>query len=248
MAALKRIAVPQQLTFARGFTLTEMAVVLVIVALLIAGLVIPFSAQQDILARQETERRFASIREALLGYSAAKGRLPCPANPTIASGAANAGTEDCTRTEGALPWADLGVPQLDSWGRRFTYRVTDSFKDAIAAGTVTPPSTCTTIPTQSSFALCSEGDIAITDGSTPIASKVPAVVISHRSNGRGGFLPDGSQIAGAINDELENSNGNAIFVLRGSSPAGSANEFDDLVTWVPPTVLMNRMITTGKLP
>ncbi|MCZ7654581.1 MAG: type II secretion system GspH family protein [Rhodocyclaceae bacterium] len=33
---------PQRLTFARGFTLTEMAVVLVIVALLITGLVIPF--------------------------------------------------------------------------------------------------------------------------------------------------------------------------------------------------------------
>ena len=49
MAAM-RPAVSRALTFSRGFTLTEMAVVLVIVALLIAGVMIPLSAQQDIHA------------------------------------------------------------------------------------------------------------------------------------------------------------------------------------------------------
>jgi len=45
MAAMTR-AVPQGLTFARGFTLTEMAVVLVTVALLIAGMMLPLSAKR----------------------------------------------------------------------------------------------------------------------------------------------------------------------------------------------------------
>lgn len=72
-------AVPRRLTFARGFTLAEMAVVLVIVALLIAGMMLPLSAQQEIRARQETEKTLSDIREALLGFAVANGRLPRPA-------------------------------------------------------------------------------------------------------------------------------------------------------------------------
>lgn len=231
------------LVIRNGFTLTELAVVLLIIALLIGGLLMPLSAQVDLRNASDTSKSLADIREALLGFATANGRLPCPANPTLA-----AGTEDCTRTEGALPWADLGVPQLDAWGRRFTYRVTNSFKDAIAAATVAPPVACTATPVQSSFALCSEGDITVTDGGTTIASKIPAIVVSHGSNGRGAFLPDGTQIPGAANDELENANNNATFVSRAVTSPGSANEFDDLVTWVPLTILMNRMVTAGKLP
>ena len=63
-------AVTPSLTFARGFSLTEMAVVLVIVAILIAGLVIPLATQQDIRARQDTENMLTNLREALLGYAA----------------------------------------------------------------------------------------------------------------------------------------------------------------------------------
>lgn len=231
-----------------GFTLTELAVVLLIIALLIGGLLVPLSAQVDLRNASDTSKSLADAREALLGFATANGRLPCPANPTIASGAAGAGTEDCTRTIGALPWAALSLSQLDAWGRRFTYRVTDSFKDGIAAATVAPPVTCIATPAQSSFALCSEGDITVTDGSTLIASKIPAIVVSHGSNGRGAFLPDGTQIPGAANDEFENANNNATFVSRTSTSPGSANEFDDLVAWVPLAILMNRMVTAGKLP
>ena len=74
MAAMKS-AVPRRLTFARGFTLAEMAVVLVIVALLLAGMMLPISAQQDIRARQETEGTLNDIREALIGFAIANGRL-----------------------------------------------------------------------------------------------------------------------------------------------------------------------------
>ena len=78
MAAMKTRR-PQRLTFAHGFSLVEMAVVLVIVALLITGLVIPFSAQQEIRARQETERTLTDIHEALLGY--AEPTAGCPVRP-----------------------------------------------------------------------------------------------------------------------------------------------------------------------
>jgi prepilin-type N-terminal cleavage/methylation domain-containing protein len=41
-------AVSQRLTFARGFTLVELALVLLIVAILIGGLLIPLSTQMEV--------------------------------------------------------------------------------------------------------------------------------------------------------------------------------------------------------
>ncbi|RIK16052.1 MAG: type II secretion system protein, partial [Anaerolineae bacterium] len=107
MAALT--AVPQRLTFSRGFTLAEMAVVLVIVALLIAGMVLPLSAQQDIRARQETEKTLNDIRDALVGFAVANGRLPRPATSAV-NGAENPATcGNDAACSGFIPWATLGV-------------------------------------------------------------------------------------------------------------------------------------------
>ena len=71
---------------AAGFTLIELAIVLFIVSLLIGGMLIPLSAQTEIRGRQETDRALATIREALIGFAAINGRLPCPAVASIPSG------------------------------------------------------------------------------------------------------------------------------------------------------------------
>ncbi|MCX7173914.1 MAG: prepilin-type cleavage/methylation domain-containing protein [Proteobacteria bacterium] len=76
-----------------GFSLMELAVVLVIVALLLGGLLVPLGTQRDVEFMRATEKSLADIREALIGFAAVNGRLPCPAQATIASGAANAGIE-----------------------------------------------------------------------------------------------------------------------------------------------------------
>ena len=48
-----------------GFTLTELAVVLMIVALLIGGMLVPLSAQNDIRNVNETQKTLNDIRDAL---------------------------------------------------------------------------------------------------------------------------------------------------------------------------------------
>jgi prepilin-type N-terminal cleavage/methylation domain-containing protein len=240
------LPVPQVPTFRqRGFTLTEMAVVLVIVALLIGGMMVPMSAQQEARLNAETQTSLKTVQDSLLGFVVANGRLPCPANPTLATG-----VEDCTRQWGALPWGLLGITPTDAWGRLYTYRVTDSFKDALPGGnaTLTPPVSCTATPTQSSFALCSDGDITITDGAaTPntVAGKVPAIIVSHGANGRGAYLPGGNAtpLSAGTGNELENSNSDATFVNKVPDP-----NFDDIVVWLPTSILANRMISAGKLP
>jgi prepilin-type N-terminal cleavage/methylation domain-containing protein len=88
-------------SLAAGFTLTELAVVLVIVALLLGGLLVPLSSQQEIRYRQDTEKVLATARESLIGFVAANGRLPCPADPTIASGTSGAGQEATNNLAGA---------------------------------------------------------------------------------------------------------------------------------------------------
>jgi type II secretory pathway pseudopilin PulG len=64
-----------------GFTLVELAMVLFIVSLLIGGLLMPLTAQNEIRGRQETDRALANIREALIGFAVVNGRLPCPVPP-----------------------------------------------------------------------------------------------------------------------------------------------------------------------
>ena len=86
-----------------GFSLTELAVVLVIVALLLGGLLVPFATQRDVEAMRATEKSLSDIRDALIGFAAIYGRLPCPAQGTIASGSANAGVE-ATMTSGGITY------------------------------------------------------------------------------------------------------------------------------------------------
>lgn len=232
------IAVSRRLTFARGFTLTEMAVVLVIVALLIAGMMLPLSAQQDIRARQETEKTLNDIREALIGFAIANARLPRPAT-SAADGTENpAACANDAACSGFIPWATLGVTKLDGWNKLIRYSVTPAY----ANGAITLTSVANrTVQTRDAL-----GAIV------PLAAQVPAVVFSHGKErwgmtDSGVALPDGS----ATNvDEDANDTGptNYFSRLPGTDTATIGGEFDDLIVWLPATILTNRMISAGKLP
>ncbi len=225
-----------------GFTLTELAIVLVIVGLLIGGMLVPLSTQRDIQSANETNRQLAETKEALLGFAAVNCRLPCPASPTIATGAANAGVEyasnatGCnTSAEGVLPWATLGIPETDSWGRRLTYRVTPDFaKTATCAGG------------NAAFQLDTNGNISVlaTSGGASVATQLPVVLMSHGRNGFGAYLPGGNQLGASPDaDEQENTDSDASFVSKTHTPT-----FDDIVDWLSPNILKNRMISAARLP
>ncbi|WP_295003238.1 prepilin-type N-terminal cleavage/methylation domain-containing protein [uncultured Dechloromonas sp.] len=227
---------------AAGFSLIEMAIVLIVIALLAGGMMLSLGTQQDIQRTNEVRRQLADIREALLGYAIANGRLPPPADPTKANSDPMAGLIDEGRVSGVVPWVALGLPETDPWGQRFTYRVRAEFADAIALNT-TPPCVLAPGPTQSSFALCSLGNISVTDGTVNIATVLPAIVVSHGKNGLGGYRTDGSQIAGSVGDELENANNDTSFVSRTHNAT-----FDDELTWIPLFNLLSRMVVAGRLP
>jgi hypothetical protein len=78
--------------------------------------------------RNDTIQRLAAAAAALDRFAAANGFLPCPANPTGATGVADvASAKKCNHgDDGTLPWGTLGLNSdagLDGWGRKITYRV-----------------------------------------------------------------------------------------------------------------------------
>lgn len=243
----------------RGFTLLEMAITLAIVGFLLGGLMMTLGAQQDVSRVQETRRLLTQAREALYGFAMQNGRLPCPAAPGAASTGlertANATANGCGGAgsmHGTLPWATLGLPEGDAWGRRFTYSVTPRFARTVQAyplnqyGCLIDP---TAAPTQAAFALCSRGDYSVqrTGAGGAFLIQAPAgavaVIVSHGPNGAGGRMTGGSAAVAATGDELENADADVLF-FDDSEREG----YDDLVEWVVPSILMNRMVQAGRLP
>ncbi|WP_229415627.1 type II secretion system protein [Pseudoduganella armeniaca] len=62
----------------RGFTLVEVAIVLVVVGLLIGGLITPLSTQLEQRRVADTRRALEEARDALTGFAIRNGYLPCP--------------------------------------------------------------------------------------------------------------------------------------------------------------------------
>jgi len=275
----------------KGFSLVELAVVMMIIGLLLAAALIPFSTQIELRNQADTQRTLDSIREAIVGFALFNGRLPCPADGTLPAGSASAGAEQFNNgagikqcadtvgnplTFGVVPWATLGVPETDAWGRRFSYYVVQAFADDSSKNTWIGPSQvaadCTPVPLPSapaSFALCTLGNLTVntrnesTHTATPIGSSLSAVIISHGKNGYGAFQTSGLLVSGltAGSDEAFNANhaaGSTTFFSR--SPTRSASgcsdstggspfcEFDDLVAMITPNVLIARMVAAGRLP
>jgi prepilin-type N-terminal cleavage/methylation domain-containing protein len=138
---------------AAGFTLIEIAVVIVILSLLlamIAGIATAMLGQQR---REATRQRLAGVETAIALFVSQNQRLPCPANGALAGTDANAGLEQITapglptastcsvagaansQAQGVVPWRALGISEQDAtdgWGNRLTYRVAAQFVTAPA--------------------------------------------------------------------------------------------------------------------
>lgn len=250
----------------RGFTLTELAVVLLIVGLLLGSLMYTLSAQTDSRGFAETERRLEHARELLLAFAVVHGRLPCPAVDTavpptsveaIAAAAASGTGGTCTATyNGYLPAATIGYKPtdgdgfaLDAWGKRIRYAASRTSAPAVAGfftGDVALKAGWTaTVPadidvckrvTAANAAACPSAADRLVTTQT-----VVAIVWSPGKN----FQNAG----GASLDEDSNLDTAAAFVSRTPSPQGAAEgEFDDQLTWITVGELYGRLISAAKLP
>lgn len=253
----------------QGFTLIELAVVLFIIGLLTVGLLGPVATQVESRERQKTTDTMEDIMEALYGFALLNGRLPCP--DTTGDGLANpvnSGTCTVVTGDGWLPWQTLGLnTQGDVWGNRFKYHVTTPGFTTVDTGTCAA---------DGELDLCQAGTITILTRGDNVATgaiesksqfnaatAVPAVIISHGKNGLGATSINGVALTAttAGTDEVENDDANtdSTFYMRGYSVGGAGCvddadeatilcEFDDIVMWLSPTVLANRMVKAEVLP
>ena len=96
-----------------GFTLIEIAVVLVIVGVLLGSFIGSFTQRIETTRRDNTKKQLEDIKTALLGFASAKGRLPCPTTTTgsgrevPSSGSTTA--IPCSLQHGFIPCKTLGI-------------------------------------------------------------------------------------------------------------------------------------------
>lgn len=243
-----------------GFSLVELTVVLVIVALLSSGLLLGLSAQRDVASNQEAQRQLDNIKEALLAFAITNGRLPCPALPTLANTDASAGQEDrpnintvCNLTHGVLPWASLGLPETDPWGQRFTYFASDKFTKPIVSPALASFTLETGLATATPPDNAGTANVKATAGSgSNIASDLAAVIVSHgpplpppytTDTNVSVYNTDGTKLPVTPGDEAENANATLTFVSRTQS-----SDFNDQIIWIAPNQLKSRLVAVGKLP
>lgn len=254
-----------------GFTLVEMAIVLVILGFVLGALLLPLQVQRQQIAQSQTENTLETARQALLGFAQSRGRLPCPA--TVASNGAELplGGGACTQQVGFLPAATLGIQPtdaqgfaLDGWNNRIRYAVTQN-SSAVIVSPVTPDFT-SNIADNVATPLVNEADgmntVGITNltpdlrvclnaaGITAVAcSAVPEVNYAINNAVAVIYSTGATGAQGSVGrpDELANLDGNTVFVSHDISLAAAPNEFDHLVTWISPYVLYNAMIEAGQL-
>lgn len=118
----------------QGFSLVELAMVLLVVGLLAALFLPATSTMMDNNRRNETRTKLEALEAAMTRFVMTNQRLPCPADGSLGPGDANQGLElaaggACTPaalTNGVVPWRTLAISQtdvIDAWGNLVTYRV-----------------------------------------------------------------------------------------------------------------------------
>lgn len=259
---LMRATDTQSLSRARlngGFSLIEMAVVLLIVGLLLNGLFVALGDSSSNKNRIEASSELESIKEALLGFAQTTGRFPCPAIVGSASIEAPNGGGVCTAEHGFVPSSTLGLQgaadtnglMVDPWGNPYRYSVspmlsggsrafttTAGMKSVFAAGALTP------LLANQLYCISS----MINCAGTLYANTVPVLVFSM-----------GARYAATLTSPLQTENaGNPLvsgyqmptdrqFVVADYSEEGT-NAYDDILVWISPNVMFSRLITAGKLP
>jgi prepilin-type N-terminal cleavage/methylation domain-containing protein len=206
----------------QGFSLVEIAIVLVILGFLIGSLLRPLAKKVEHDKIKLTQHSLEEIKQALLGYAVLHGCLPCPVlevNKTTGKESRGVNIDVCSQPcsnpvkEGFLPWLDLGVGKYDAWGNLFRYRVKEEYTDYRLAPQLT---SSLNIENYEGGNLTVSGD-----------SRVVAIIFSYGQNGQ----PDN---ANQPEDQL--------YIQDGYLE----NQFDDILTWLSKNTVNDYLITAGK--
>lgn len=229
-----------------GFSLIEMAIVLLIVSTMVGGLLISLSSTREISDRNSAETTLDEITEALYGFVQASGRLPCPATVTSNGIESPVGGGVCTLANGFVPTATLGLNGalnsdnllMDSWLNAYRYSVSRAQANAY---------TSANLGGLTSGQLLGGADLRVCDVAVctnVLADDLPAVVLSLGKNWAGFSSANEVENSGEATVSGYRMNNDNNFVSTGYVE----ESFDDILNWISPSILVSRLIAAGRLP
>lgn len=238
---------------AKGFTLIELAVVLVIVGILLGSFIGTFSSRIDSSRVLNTEREMEDIKQVLLAYTFSQSppHLPCPDIDVPPDGREDReGTGECivvtpNETLGIIPWVTLGLGYEDAWGMRYSYWADANYSNNAGFNISTGTAGSAIINTR------------LNDTIEEMVDNAVALIISHGKNGYGGTsIANVVRVfpaAGTFVDELSNLDVDVdyIFMSRSATDQDAATvggEFDDALGWINAYQIKAKMVETGVLP
>ncbi len=250
----------------QGFSLIELAVVLTIIGLMLAGLAMPLTARIDQQRYEGTSQQLVDIRAALQGYALANDALPCPATPS-SNGRAAPTAGGCLVQHGFVPAATLGLPGprnadqllLDAWGNPLRYSVSRSDANGDGNWDFTRPGQMRTVTLAAlapDLQVCTTAAgstaTACASNATTVVANAPAVLLSMGKDWAAFTSPDqvenvGATLGGGPSGQAYRVASDLVFVSHAQATATGA-EFDDIVNWVSPSSLYGQMVAAGRLP
>ena len=230
-----------------GFTIIEIAIVLLIVAILLGYTVALFPRQQDLKKYRAVDVEMDRVIEAIIGFAQVNGRLPCPALPNSGGDEDGGGGANCTSYGGFVPVNTLGLTGklnqdillLDPWGNPYRYYVTNNdfngngFSDFVRNGEMravglVDSNADTYIDLDGRYLICDDNGTTIDDECTS------ANEVFGNASGTGQYagapfvlLSQGRNWneGAAVNDELENIGGDLSNTDLGIPNGPSTNEY-----------------------
>jgi len=221
-----------------GFTLIEMAIVLVVIGLVISGGLVAVTPIVENAKYSETRSKMDRIEQALTVHVVINGCLPCPAQGGTSSTTVGVGNafddavyvtpcaDNACTADGVVPWVKLGLSEADitdGFGNRISYDVDDNLTDSatsmVRAGSTYPAGTL----------------LVNNYGGQIVTTAAAYVLISHGANRAHGFPSStgGSRVDSAFGSTIEDDNvsGSPAYVQDDIVPTKGTTHFDDLVRW-----------------